>query len=233
MEDSNEIITLSSGKTFPKKVYSEYTKEELTETIKCCKNYTQVLRTLKISKHYHNYIKKFINNNTIAITHFKQQQISKPRTIEEIMIKNAESYSSKSVKNYLLKNKLVNNECSICKIPPIWNNNPLTLQLDHINGDHYDNSVENLRLICPNCHTQTDTYTGRNTRTKQQNKCLKCSKDLRTDNVTGKCAECIGKEKHLCSICKINKRPGNNSKCTVCRKKIQKNTSCVKNAMNQ
>lgn len=218
MEDSGEVIKLSNGKTFPKKVYSEYTKEELTETIKCCKNYIDVIRTLKINKYYHTYLKKFVQENNIDITHFKKQYTNKSRRIEEIMVKDAAAYSSKSVKNYLIKNKLVNNECSICKILPIWNDKPLTLQLDHINGDHHDNRVENLRLICPNCHSQTDTFTGRNTRTKKQNKCSGCSKELKTDNVTGKCAECIGKEKHLCSICKKNPRPAKWTKCTPCRK---------------
>lgn len=55
-----------------------------------------------------------------------------------------------------------NNKCSICGIPSIWNNRPLTLQLDHVNGNHADNSKENCRMICPNCHTQTDTFGSRN-----------------------------------------------------------------------
>ena len=40
----------------------------------------------------------------------------------------------------------------------IWNDKKLSLQLDHINGDNSDNRLENLRFLCPNCHTQTETY---------------------------------------------------------------------------
>ena len=51
--------------------------------------------------------------------------------------------------------------CSCCGISE-HNSLPITLQVDHINGLANDNSIENLRLICPNCHSQSDTYSGRN-----------------------------------------------------------------------
>ena len=55
-------------------------------------------------------------------------------------------------------------ECSQCGISE-WNNKPLTLELEHKNGNNRDNRVENLCLICPNCHSQTDTFRGRNINT--------------------------------------------------------------------
>ena len=54
------------------------------------------------------------------------------------------------------------NECSCCGLSSIWNNKPLTLHVDHINGDRKNNDFSNLRFLCPNCHSQTDTYCGRN-----------------------------------------------------------------------
>ena len=48
-------------------------------------------------------------------------------------------------------------ECSICGLNK-WQGEDITLQVDHINGNHYDNRLENLRLLCPNCHSQTSTF---------------------------------------------------------------------------
>lgn len=50
------------------------------------------------------------------------------------------------------------NKCSICNIPPVWNDKFLVLQIDHIDGDRKNNTYDNLRLLCPNCHTQTETW---------------------------------------------------------------------------
>jgi len=55
---------------------------------------------------------------------------------------------------------LLEYKCSICGINT-WLNKPLTLQLDHINGDNRDNRIEILRLLCPNCHSQTDNFCGK------------------------------------------------------------------------
>ncbi|MCA1799704.1 MAG: HNH endonuclease [Actinobacteria bacterium] len=51
--------------------------------------------------------------------------------------------------------------CLWCNLGVEWNGKPLTLQLDHIDGDRNNNELDNLRLLCPNCHTQTDTWGGR------------------------------------------------------------------------
>lgn len=52
-------------------------------------------------------------------------------------------------------------QCSICNMPPEWNGKYLSLQVDHINGINNDNRPENVRLLCPNCHSQTDTFAGK------------------------------------------------------------------------
>ncbi len=68
------------------------------------------------------------------------------------------------LKQKLIQQGILLNLCTACGIDPEWNGLPLVLSLDHINGKPDDNRLANLRLLCPNCHSQTHNYTGRKTR---------------------------------------------------------------------
>lgn len=77
----------------------------------------------------------------------------------------AEAKSRRNVKVRLLEGGLLQNSCSTCGISE-WCGRPLICHLDHINGVNNDNRLENLRMLCPNCHSQTETYGGLNKRAK-------------------------------------------------------------------
>jgi len=66
------------------------------------------------------------------------------------------------LKRIVIINGLLKDECALCKLSGNWNNKPIILQIDHINGNAVDNRIENLRILCPNCHSQTDSFGGRN-----------------------------------------------------------------------
>lgn len=71
--------------------------------------------------------------------------------------------SRNGIKRRVIQDNLVVYECQICHNKGEHLGKPLSLHLDHINGDSKDNRLENLRFLCPNCHSQTDTYCGKNT----------------------------------------------------------------------
>lgn len=73
-------------------------------------------------------------------------------------------YSNELVKQRIVKDDLLDYHCSKCGIDS-WQGETIVLDLDHINGNNRDNRLINLRYLCPNCHSQTDTYKGRNKNT--------------------------------------------------------------------
>jgi len=79
--------------------------------------------------------------------------------IEEAFVKNG-LLGTGNLKKKILKYNLKTYKCESCGITE-WNNKKLSLHLDHINGDNFDNRLENLRFLCPNCHSQTDSYCRR------------------------------------------------------------------------
>jgi hypothetical protein len=77
------------------------------------------------------------------------------------------NYTPKFFKDILLSEQ--DNKCAICGNLPIWNNKELVFILDHIDGDASNNKRNNLRLICPNCDSQLDTYKSKNKNSKRRN----------------------------------------------------------------
>ena len=96
---------------------------------------------------------------------------------------------SNQMKSRIIKRKLLPYECECCKNGGTWNNKELTLHLDHKNGNRMDNRLENFRFLCPNCHTQTITYAGRNIKKKNPKTHL-CDCGKRIWYTSKKCKHC-------------------------------------------
>lgn len=70
--------------------------------------------------------------------------------------------SRKNIKSRIIYDNLLEYKCSVCNLGNTWNGIELSLQLDHVNGVSNDHRLSNLRFLCPNCHSQTHTYAGKN-----------------------------------------------------------------------
>lgn len=106
--------------------------------------------------------------------------------LEHLLITNSSVSLSTKHKQRLINEKLIENFCVKCGIKDLWNNEPIVLHLDHINGDHFDHRIDNLRLLCPNCHSQTKTYCSKNNLLREP----KIRKSEFVPQEKKKCTEC-------------------------------------------
>ena len=89
----------------------------------------------------------------------KSKQVSRQKAIKNAF-KFGSSISNAALKKYLIEDIGIPNKCALCSISQ-WRGKNITLELDHIDGNSSNNELSNLRLLCPNCHSQTDTFRGK------------------------------------------------------------------------
>ncbi|MFH1841294.1 MAG: HNH endonuclease signature motif containing protein [Candidatus Nealsonbacteria bacterium] len=148
-----------------------WTKGDLCNAVEKSKSIRQVLSCLKLKEAGGNYfqIKKYLNLYKIDYSHFTGQAwnkgmkgIGKPRILlKDILVKNS-NYQSYKLKKRLFTEGLKSRKCEECGWAKTSKDNRVPLELDHINGDVHDNRLENLRILCPNCHSLKLTHRGCN-----------------------------------------------------------------------
>lgn len=133
----------------------------LRDTVNRCSNPAQVLEELGLNAGSGNYVtlKKYCKKFGIEIVLGKSKRV-KRRPILEMFTKDCE-IARHHIKRRIIKDNLIPYECAKCKNKGEWDNKPLSLQLEHKNGVNNDNRLENLEFLCPNCHSQTDSYAGK------------------------------------------------------------------------
>lgn len=157
----------------------KYTDEQLIEAVKTSLSIAEVCRKLGIKAVGGNYatIHNKINKLNLDTTHFtgkawnqglKYKVVVPAKPLQEILKENT-PYQSYKLKLRLIKEGLKEEKCECCGNTE-WLGQPIKLELHHINGNHNDNRLENLQLLCPNCHAYTDNYRGKNIKWSAQKK---------------------------------------------------------------
>lgn len=148
-----------------------YTDEQLLKAVIESFSIAQVLKCLNLRPCGGNYstLKTKIKKLGINMSHFtgrgwnkdKRYEIKKKIQLDDILNGKHPTYQSHKLKLQLLKHGVFDYKCYNCN-GTIWLNQPIPLELEHKNGVNDDHRLENLTLICPNCHAQTSTYRGKN-----------------------------------------------------------------------
>lgn len=118
-------------------------------------------------------LKRIIKDNNIDISHFKRCSLGiykEPKELKDYLVENS-TIKSYKLKNRLFKEQIKEKKCESCGLTE-WMGKPINLQLHHINGDNTDNRIENLQILCPNCHSYTDNFSGKNQKMNIKEKCF-------------------------------------------------------------
>lgn len=136
----------------------EKNDNEIIEMVSKATSIAHLIRLLGLEKtsSAYSFLKQKIIDLELNILHFK-----KFKTVDEMLC--FRPNQPKGDLKYWLR-KIRKYECEICKLGPMWNEQKLTLQVDHIDGNRWNHFPENLRFLCPNCHSQTPTFSWRNTK---------------------------------------------------------------------
>lgn len=155
----------------------KYTKDVLQAAARDAVCMADVLRNLGVPNYYgslHTHLKKKLAEFEVDTSHFRPagqgwargKPSSKKKSPAQILTKgtNGKRADTSQLRRAMLACDVLH-QCAVCGQGAVWFGRPLLLQIDHLDGDWSNNVLDNLRFLCPNCHTQTENY-GRKPNTR-------------------------------------------------------------------
>jgi len=167
--------------------FSDFSKEDIKSVLESSNSIAEALRKMGFISKTGN-IRKTLEATCITYEIIDAYNITKFKGIHSNIGLNHSSFWDESnmfvencsvdrgtLKKFVIKNGIIKNECFLCGLSDEWNGIPLVFILDHLNGINNDNRIENLRMLCPNCNSQQNTFAGRNTLLQRDKiKCTVC-----------------------------------------------------------
>lgn len=150
---------------------SFYESVEFDKVVSESKNIVDICRNLnlKLTGGNRNTIKKWIKSKDLDTSHFCIERVApqgRKFNIDEICVEKSTYIHTTSLKEKLYKEGIKSRECELCGQDEMWRGKRMSLILDHINGDKFDNRIENLRIVCANCNATLETNGGKNIKNK-------------------------------------------------------------------
>lgn len=188
-----------------------FSKEELQKIVNMSHSLKDVIRKIGYatdSGSNSKTVKKRLDKYNIDYSHFETLN-GIQRTAENIFIENSTACQA-VLRRWYIRGNYTEYKCSICNKPPMWQGRPLTLILDHINGNNKDDRLQNLRWVCQNCNSQLETTNGKNYKnrkprtqnTKRQPsinfRCIECGRPIIQKSNSGMCIKCVNLFKRAC-----------------------------------
>lgn len=147
---------------------TKYTKEIMQKALEGAYSIAEVCKNLNLQPVGGNYdtVRRYCKEYNLDVSHLTGQRwknndnlvYCKNQTSLKEMLKENTYVKSSHLRQKLIAANLKKNVCEICHCGDTWQNKPITLQLHHVNGNHYDNRIENLQILCPNCHSQAEGH---------------------------------------------------------------------------
>lgn len=150
----------------------KWTDEQFVEAVKTSLSYAQVLEKIGLKPAGSNYetVKRKITELNLDVSHMtgstwnqgdRYRQIKPAQDIQEILVEHSHYVNTNYLRERLLREGIKEHKCECCGRTE-WMGKPISLELHHVNGIKDDLRIENLQILCPNCHAFTDNYRGKN-----------------------------------------------------------------------